>query len=249
MIDYARLKVSAAYQSFVATLNYVSLRSLAEVGEFIKDRRLGDFAAALDSALKGFTKAIVDHAGAVDATAKETSKNRIDAASTTDVATKAFERSRADVASALDSFARVVTFLRNYADNTATTDSLRKNFSKSSSEIVGASDLKIIAQTKALNDSAYATDDINGAAADDNQIMQFLTTKIDIAIASEIIAIASSFIRTYSEQTYSSEVSSKSVTKGRLDQTSTSDSGFLFVQGYSDFSYFNEDYVGITRTF
>ena len=47
----------------------------------------------------------------------------------------------------------------------------------------------------------------------------------------------------------STDTTAKSALKSLTDSNTTSDSGYLYSQGYCDITYFAEDYVGTSRTF
>jgi hypothetical protein len=84
--------------------------------------------------------------------------------------------------------------------------------------------------TKALADTANVTDDFDGAASiEDDQVMQFVTSRSEIATASESASLLAG--------------------KGLADSASTGDSGSLRMQGYCDDSYFAETYLGTSITF
>ena len=83
---------------------------------------------------------------------------------------------------------------------------------------------------KALADTANVTDDFDGAASvEDDQVMQFVTSRSETATASESASLLAG--------------------KGLADSASTGDSGSLRMQGYCDDSYFAEIYLGTSITF
>jgi hypothetical protein len=152
-----------------------------------------------------------------------------------------------DAAATVDS--RIVSLSKSRTDIGLSTDLAEKTFEKPASEAVAASDVRTRSFGKVLQDTAYATDDVNGASADDDQNIQFFKSLSHAAFSTDIISIVSSFSRVYSDAAYASEASVKLFGKSRVDQAVTSDSGFVKSQGYCDLDYFMEDYVGATRTF
>ena len=100
-----------------------------------------------------------------------------------------------------------------------------------------------------MADSIFATDDVNGAAADDDQVIQFITARSDLARATELILIESLFNRAYSDTASAQDIANILAGKVNADAAVTADSGFVTNQGYVLADYFAEDYVGTTRTF
>jgi len=82
-----------------------------------------------------------------------------------------------------------------------------------------------------ISDQLSATDDVNGAAVDDDQNITFFSTKTDLFSVGDYIAFENIFSRPI------------------LETTNVSSSGVIFSQNYTDGpSYFLEDYVGVSRT-
>lgn len=285
VVNYVRLKSAAAFSQLAASVSYVSLRVTTQLGDFIKNFFPQELLRAVDLASKLLTKSRTDVAAATDSAAKSTSKSRSDAAAALDAPAK-------EIAKAL-------------ASAGVTTDEHLRSF------------------TKGLTELVTATDDLNGASADDDQIIQFFKVTNEAAAAVDVIAIVTQFTRTFGDGANTAEVVGKVITKafddlvaatdaiaisrgadqnvleftavvdvlerslqralsdaatvtdsvdksalksfasgaGTQDQSeknfnksasdtaSTSDAGFVRSQGYSDFDYFAEDYVGASRTF
>lgn len=83
--------------------------------------------------------------------------------------------------------------------------------------------------TRHIYDTVTLTDDINGAAVDDDQNTTFFKVTLDQTSISDISYISSS--------------------KPLISAGSFSDTGFLLSQNYSQQHYFAEDYTGTMRTF
>ena len=158
--------------------------------------------------------------------------------------------------------------------------------------------------TKLLTDQAFATDDLDGeASAEDDQEIQFVKTRTDLASVTDVFDRDVVYLRDFSETTAANDDSSLTVdktlsespsateshtkavgfskadagtvsdadvlstgknlgdnggiidsqvvqfTKASSDSGVAADSGSLRSQGYCDFTYFAEDYVGASRTF
>ena len=133
-------------------------------------------------------------------------------------------------------------------DSSIFTDSIDFGSSKSLSDISQAQESHSLSSSKTLNDNANnaddefkdfhkfinenagVTDDLDGeATADDDQTMTFVKVRSDIALTTDILSIV----------------------KGKLfnNVSALIDSGSVINQGYCDFSYFEADYVGDSRTF
>lgn len=131
-----------------------------------------------------------------------------------------FRKIKTDVAGVAESFYRQVNFSRAYSDAAGTTDD------------------ELFAVGKYLVDVPAAYDSIN-----------MLTGKqiYDIPVASE--NLAKSFSRPRSDSALLGDATIVAAGKVLLDLASTTDAGSLRSQGYSDFTYFSEDYVGASTTF
>jgi len=108
----------------------------------------------------------------------------------------------------------------------------------------------VVSITKFLNDQAFVTDDLDGeASAEDDQEIAFVKTRTDIGVVSETFDRTVVYLRDFTENGGATESAVKLTTKFRSDSGAVSDSGDLRSQGYCDFTYFAEDYVGASRAF
>jgi hypothetical protein len=199
-----------------------------------------------------------------------------------------------------------VTFGKPLTDSSAAADAIDTfAFSKALYDTPLLSDeITSFATTKQLYDSVFATDDVDGTATIlDDQEMQFVKQRTDVAFIGDSIYLQRGYIRDFFEDAAAadaalfslgktlSDVSSTSdttnvvtgkqnydipvatetlslaFTSPRTDSAligdanevafnktlqelaSTADAGSLRSQGYSDFTYFGEDFVGASRTF
>jgi hypothetical protein len=84
--------------------------------------------------------------------------------------------------------------------------------------------------TKVLAETVNATDDVNGAAAGDDQIMQYFKVTTNIASVSD-------------------GTITRSISSTKSDSARAASAGSLSIQDYTvDMSYFLEDYVGTGRS-
>tara|TARA_Y100001938_G_scaffold4849_1_gene6105 strand:+ start:568 stop:1275 length:708 start_codon:yes stop_codon:yes gene_type:complete len=119
-----------------------------------------------------------------------------------------------------------------HADSGIVSDSLANNLSKSIVDISTVNDvfLKNITFNRAFTDNAFATDDVDGAAsAEDDQEIQFFKVIANIGLATE-----------QDVKLFEKQIS---------DIINVSDAGVFRGQGYCDFEYFADDYVGFSGNF
>lgn len=85
--------------------------------------------------------------------------------------------------------------------------------------------------TKVLAETVNATDDVNGAAAGDDQIVQYFKVTTDLTYVSDGTV-------------------TRAVTKAAADTSAATDDGSIRIQNYTvDMTYFAEDYVGSSSVF
>jgi hypothetical protein len=124
---------------------------------------------------------------------------------------------------------------------------------------------------RSINDGMFVTDDVNGAAAGDDQVTQYFKVLTEPAHINDVAAknlsralidicnttsAGSLSIQDYTvDMTYFLEDyvgTGRSWSYGRrlvAEGSSVSSSGVLFIQDYAESTYFLEDYVGISRSF
>ena len=94
---------------------------------------------------------------------------------------------------------------------------------------MAVTDNQLSAFAKIISDTVSGTDDVNGASAGDDQTMSFFKTIANTANISDSVI--------------------NSPHKIIGNSCAIADSGSHRGQGYCDFTYFNEDYVGFSGTF
>ena len=124
---------------------------------------------------------------------------------------------------------------------------------------------------KNLTENVNATDDVNGAAAGDDQIMQYFKVTTDVTGVTDIAALRSA--KTFADSFNTTSAGSLSIQDYTIDMSyfledyvgtgrswsygrrlltegsSVSSSGVLTIQDYAESTYFLEDYVGTSRSF
>tara|TARA_E500000081_G_scaffold134025_1_gene146122 strand:- start:164 stop:820 length:657 start_codon:yes stop_codon:yes gene_type:complete len=158
-------------------------------------------------------------------------KTLTDSSTAAENATLAFTKALADTPATTDETLFAVA--KALSDAPRATDLMARSFSRP-----GVTDAATVSDTASnhLNSHAFdtvtATDDVDGAASiQDDQEVQFFKTRTDVASVTDVFVRFLTIIRALS------------------DTASVTDTGLLRSQGYTtDFSYFLEDYVGVSRT-
>jgi hypothetical protein len=132
----------------------------------------------------------------------------------------AFIKARSDLLSIAETFARTVAYLRTLAEAAVLSDQTQCDTHKARLESAQWTDHAYRSQAKPIEDIGVLFD----APAWSVQ-----------RLSADALTLAS--------------LTSIRPDKGRADQAAFSDAGSLRSQGYADFSYFSEDYVGASRAF
>lgn len=180
--------------------------------------------ASLDTS--GRYKYIPDIVVVSDAVQKLVQKTVRDSVFTSDFTTLATTLGISDSISFTEAFVAVLTYVRSFSDSVSLSDQTTVSFSKSLTDSQTLTDAlrytfsKYLADGVAINDSFAATDGL---------LYTFAKYTSNVVFAQDAAVL------------YPSKVIS--------DMISVQDAGSLRSQGYCDFSYFAEDYVGASRTF
>ena len=209
-VTFARAKASLLFDRVVANVSLNYLRVSIEFGQFLLYKLFKETPSATDQTAVDFATTKADQAGASDQNLLNTGKPLSDALAAFETSTKSSGKALSDDSSLTDEHSYQLGASRS---DSANIGDLIANF----------------AHLKALTDSVQVTDDINGAAADDDQNMTFLKVTSD---ASTIV-----------------DNQLKSLQPVKSDSATALDAGSARMQDYCDFSYFAEDYVGVSFTF
>ena len=250
--------VRSAYENTSAADNFSVLvqrpagddLSVSDVVEILLTVNLlfSDTPTVSDDYSNDFAKHVADAINLQEATALAATKTAADATGLSDAASSGVGKSATEAVSSSDSQTSV--------------------FTKGVEDTPAFADTRFAVYQKALTDTATASDDVDGEATLlDDQEIQFLKQRTDAATISDVILVLLIFVRNPVDTTAASESASKAFArsradsallgdavvaspgKGVLETTSTSDEGSLRSQGYADFIYFAEDYVGASQTF
>lgn len=158
-------------------------------------------------------------------------KTLTDSSSAADIATLAFTKGAADTSTTADETLFAVA--KALSDAPVATDLMARSFSRPGiTDAATVSDLPSNHLNSHAFDTVTTTDDVDGAASiQDDQEVHFFKTRTDAASVTDVFVRLLTIIRALS------------------DTASITDTGLLRSQGYTtDFSYFLEDYVGVSRT-
>jgi len=199
-----------------------------------------------------FTRAFLDNSVSVDTFVRQV----------------AFTRGFSDASSIAES--NYVDFSKPLTENSSISDDIDTvEVGKNLSDTPSASDnVDKLETTKLLTDTVGITDDVDGAASiQDDQEMQFTKIRTDVGNVAENFTRQVDFSRAFTDSNEISESLAHSF--GKLftntsnvsesialqiglalpDEASLTDAGSYRSQGYCDFAYFAEDYVGASGTF
>jgi len=167
--------------------------------------------------------------GLSDSESKAIGKSLGDTSSAADLAVTGLGKSQSDQAGTADS--SIVGFASLQSDSSQTSDQIDTlNLSKVFKDSSVFSEVQNMNFHKFIEEATGVTDDLDGeATTDDDQEMTFVKVRSNLATMTDTINIV----------------------KGKLfsDVSALTDSGSLRNQGYVEFSYFESDYVGDSRTF
>ena len=212
-------------------------------------KNITNSASLAEDAVLAFTKALSETVGAAEAYSISYGKPLGDSAAVTDLISRGFTRVFSDSAAVTDVLTK--GFPREFTETPALTDTNILGLGKNFSETPALTDaINTRALTKALTSLVNATDDIDGEASIlDDQEMQFVKITTNVAALTDSIALATTFNRAYADSFGVTDGDVLDFGKRPSDTIPITDAGSLRSQGYSDFTYFEEDYVGASRTF
>jgi len=174
--------------------------------------------------------------------------HRFDGAATTEQTVFAFFKTLTDNPAVAELAAK--TFSKVLADESSVTDVDVLTFFKNLTEGVGTTDAFSLAHSVVHSDTVFATDDVDGAASIlDDQEMQFFKNTTNLASFTDSFARIVAFSRNFTEAPSITDLAALTYGTTFLETPSFTDAGSLRSQGYCDFTFFAEDFVGASRTF
>lgn len=196
---------------------------------------LSETPAVAEAHIFAFTKPLTDSGAITDAQTLTSLKALTEAPSATDVDVIDFTKIAGDDTDY--DYCDLSYFAEDYVEG----DRVDRAF---------VAETNVIDMTKFLSDQVFATDDLDGeASAEDDQEISFVKTRTEIANVTDLFDRDVNYSREFSENGSVGQSAVKLTTKIESDSGAVSDSGNLRSQGYCDFTYFAEDYVGASRAF
>lgn len=173
-------------------------------------------------------KGLNDSPNTSDQTAFSIGTTKTDAFSVSESISNSPNKVLADLSATAD--VKTLSLSKALADFYAVSDSHRSSFTKSTADSSAFSDTERKNFYKVITEAAGVTDDLDGAAtANDDQDMTFVKVRSNLATITDLVSIVKNTVFS--------------------DTSALTDSGSLRNQNYCDFSYFEADYVGDSRTF
>jgi hypothetical protein len=208
------LNLKVAFKKAIAKIAFKKAIAKISFGKFVLWRFFYDSTTTDDQATKATGKSFTESPEVTDAQAKASSKTFSEALSITDFV---------DI---------LLNQFKVFSDVLGASDNQTLNIRKKPNDVVAFTEAQAKDFAKVINETFYATDDLDGeASADDEQNITFVKVRSEILPVTDAVSIL--------------------FNQGRIfaDSSATSDSGSLRSQGYVSFDYFSEDYVGESRTF
>lgn len=198
------------------------------------------------------------------------------AASTNDDQTMIFTKNVIDLAGAVDFFNRLTSYVRAFEDSalvsdesvhgfgksiedvSLATEALRTQFAKPLEDLYEVFDAQSYEFSRTRNELAYVNNafgKVPGKVVYEVQLITdgrrlFNTTKKESESLSVQELISKSFARPPNQELIAvTQQALKSLSLVKQESALTTDGGSIRSQGYCDFSYFAEDFVGASRTF
>jgi hypothetical protein len=261
----------------MSAAEYQSIKVTAEAGnfvlfaEFIDNFTIKDGVGSNDGAVLSFFKTLTDNPAAAEQATLAFNKTLSETVNIADAdqIVKSFSRPVSDTAFITDPVAK--SFSTGFSDSTGISeDAALLAINKILSEVPSAADelnflpfgknpsdapvatdeITSRSFTKLLTDIVDSTDDIDGSAStQDDQELQFAKVTTNIASLTDVLFLATTFNRAHADAFGVTDGDVLNFGKRPSETTSITDAGSLRNQGYSDFTYFQEDYVGASRTF
>ena len=229
--------------------NLTDTAGVAEDLAWSFNKALHDEAGLTDKQIMDFFKSLVDEAHVLDKQSMAFHKELTDGiwvtddldgeATIADEQTMSFTKGRTDQSFVSDEFIRVVQYRRNPEEQALLQDLLTRAFIKS------------------LSDTSWVTDEVTRSMGKDRQDTGFVSDVANHAVgkalqntAGALDAPAKGFTKApILDAAGAMDQVFKRPGLGKADSASITDTGSLRSQGYCEFSYFAEDFVGASRTF
>jgi hypothetical protein len=192
--EYIQLVATTTFTTLKALVSSVTLSATTSYILLKADAIVGYFIKFLEFS---------DTARATDSAAKTVGKGLTETAQASETLFKSYGKALSDTGSASD--LAVKTFDKPLADTTT------------------SSDAAVLGLNKTLTDTAFATDDVNGVAADDDQVIQVVKVLSEIVVPNETFVRAVGYSREFLDSAVSADVAAKTFIKNLTDTVNASD--------------------------
>lgn len=238
--------------------NYTDATSLSDKAVATVTKPAADQATATDTRVKTVTKATSDTAGTSDMARRDHTKPIADTSSVSELKATGVSKSKTDSAGVAERISNGPQ--KSRADSTSVSDYYLHTVTKGLSETINAADfldyITIIVKRDFV-DTFPVADLLALATQKQLTVEQFSLTDLEVISTtkplSELAFLQELLYRNTSKELANtsavSESKAISAVKPSQDSFSLTDSGSLRSQGYCDFTYIAEDYVGASRTF
>ena len=214
------LKAVVAFKKAIASVAFKKATATIAFKKAIADISLGKFL---------IFRFFFENLGLSDSESKALNKSLLDASALSDTATTDVSKIKSDQAGTTDS--SVFDFGTAQNDSSQTSDAIDTlAIGKALQDSSALSEVQTMNFHKFVEEATGVTDDLDGeATTNDDQDMTFVKVRSNLATITDLVSIVKNTIFS--------------------DTSALTDSGLVRNQGYCDFSYFEADYVGDSRTF
>ena len=181
--------------------------AVVDFSVLLVDKASDDISTCADAAFLLIAPSVVDAAALVDSTQFSVEKALVDLSAISDVAVRIATTSKADSASAADFSILLVD--------------------KLTSDQATAADLTIFNVDKQLQDFVFATDDVNGAAVDDDQHIIFFKSLTNVSSVFDTISLLATFSRAITDSSQVLDVAVLLTAKTLSDGAAVGDTIFI----------------------
>lgn len=204
-------------------------------------KRLIDAAAALDVAAKSLTKATTESVISSDVALRSLGKVIADAAVTTDslnrligkvlvdtpivndAQTRAIAKAVADVVATTDVMVRAADYFRALSDSASAADANQITLGKAAFDSSITADHLVREIQRSLTDNFFATDDVNGVGADDDQVLQVIKVFSELAVTADVLARTVDFLRNFDDSSVATDFIANHLTKSFSEVVTVAD--------------------------
>lgn len=261
------LAAKAQLGKYIVFLQFADSLSVSDVVTFILNRKIEDSTTVSDTHIKAFRKGASDATSVSDLVAKSFRK-RLDDSDYAEPGyfLEDYVSHGEDIVTVSD--IALLHPVKGLSDTVQFSESVTRQFHKVLNDTVGVTDDldgmvtvdddQTMRFFKVLNDGVGVTDEFvrtvgynrtfdDGAGVTDTLAKNCGKALADPVFASDVTALL--VTKPFAEVMSISDNAIKTTTKAATDTVRATDSGYLRNQGYVDFSYLAEDYVGDSRTF